>query len=210
MTLEKSLEAVREALEKAPQRNFVESVDIAVNLKNLDLSQPQNRIDEEVVLPNGLGKPVKIAVFARGEVAQQAKKAGAEYVLDPEEIDALKEDLGRAKALADECRFFIAEAQYMPIIGKNLGVVLGPRGKMPVPLTPDRDIGQLIRRMQSSVKLRSRDKMTFHVPVGRRDMEPDKIAENIEAVISKIEQKYEHNIRSVFVKTTMGPAVRVI
>jgi large subunit ribosomal protein L1 len=213
MTFEKTLEAVKQAIEKSPQRNFTESVDLAINLKNLDMSQPQNRIDEEVILPNGLGKPIKVAVFAKGETAQKAKVAKADYVFDPEEILALGEDKNRARSLAEECNFFIAEAQYMPTIGKSLGPILGPRGKMPEPLTPDKDIVQLINKARSSIKVRSKDRLTFHIPVGRKSMEPAKITENIEAILSRIEHRLEkgsQNIRSIYVKTTMGPPARVV
>lgn len=213
MTFEKTLEAVKQAIEKSPQRNFTENVDLAINLKNLDMSQPQNRIDEEVILPNGLGKPIKVAVFAKGETAQKARGAGADYVFDPEEILALGEDKNRARSLAEECNFFIAEAQYMPTIGKTLGPILGPRGKMPEPLTPDKDIVQLINKARSSIKVRSKDRLTFHIPVGRKNMEPEKIAENIEAILSRIEHRLEkgsQNIKSIYVKTTMGPPVRVV
>ncbi len=213
MEYEKLLEAVKQALEKAPQRNFSESIDLAINLKNLDMNQPANRIDEEIILPNGLGKPIKIAVFAKGETAQKAKAAGADYVLDPDEINALGEDKVRAKNLADEINFFIAEAAYMPAIGKTLGQVLGPRGKMPIPLTPDKDVVQIINKSRNSIKVRSKDKMTFHISVGKKEMDPVKLSQNIEAIISRIEHRYErglYNVKSIYVKSTMGPAVRVI
>ncbi len=213
MEHEKILDAVKQALEKSPQRKFSESIDLAINLKNLDMNQPQNRMDEEIILPNGPGKTIKIAVFARGETAQRAKGAGADYVFDPEEISVLGEDKARAKSLADEVNFFVAESALMPAIGKTLGQVLGPRGKMPIPLTPDKDIVQLINRSRNAIKVRSKDKMTFHIPVGRKDMDPVKISENIEAIVNRIEHRYErglYNVRSVYVKTTMGPSVKVI
>lgn len=200
-------------MEKSPQRKFSESIDLAINLKNLDMNQPQNRMDEEIILPNGPGKTIKIAVFAKGETAQRAKGAGADYVFDPDEISVLGEDKSRAKSLADEVNFFIAEAALMPAIGKTLGQVLGPRGKMPIPLTPDKDVVQLINRSRNAIKVRSKDKMTFHIPVGRKDMDPVKISENIEAIVNRIEHRYErglYNVRSVYVKTTMGPSVKVI
>lgn len=213
MEQEKILEAVKQALEKSPQRKFSESIDLAINLKNLDMNQPQNRIDEEIILPNGIGKPIKIAVFAKGETADRAKAAGADYVFDPEEIAALGEDKARAKSLAEEVNFFIAEAAYMPSIGKTLGQVLGPRGKMPIPLTPDKDIVQIINKAKNSIKVRSKDKMTFHISIGRKDMDTQKLAENITAIVNRIEHRYErglYNVRSIYVKSTMGPAVRVV
>ncbi len=213
MEHEKIITAVKQALEKSPQRKFSESIDLAINLKNLDMNQPQNRIDEEIILPHGVGRLIKIAVFAKGETAQRAKGAGADYVFDPEEINVLGEDKTRAKNLAEEVNFFIAESAYMPLIGKTLGQVLGPRGKMPVPLTPDKDVVQIINKSRNSIKVRSKDKMTFHFSVGRREMPPEKISDNIDAIINRIEHRYErglYNVRSIYVKTTMGPSVRVI
>ncbi len=213
MEHEKILTAVKEAMEKSQQRKFSESIDLAINLKNLDMNQPQNRLDEEIILPNGIGKQIKIAVFAKGETAQRAKGAGADYVFDPEEINILGEDKTRAKNLAEEINFFIAESAYMPLIGKTLGQVLGPRGKMPIPLTPDKDVVQIINKSKNSIKIRSKDKMTFHLSVGRKEMPAEKISENIDTIINRIEHRYErglYNVRSIFVKTTMGPSVRVI
>jgi large subunit ribosomal protein L1 len=210
---EKVLEAVKQALEKAPERKFPESVEIAINLKNLDMNQPTNRLDEEIILPNGLGRPIKVAVFAKGDTAQRAKAAGADYVFDPEEISILGEDKPRAKNLAEEVNFFIAESAYMPAIGKTLGQVLGPRGKMPIPLTADKDIVQVINKSKNSIKVRSKDKLTFHILVGKRDMDPVKLAQNIEVIINRIEHRYErglYNVKSIYVKSTMGPAVKVI
>ena len=207
------LEAVKKVLEESPKRNFSESVDLAINLKNLDMNQPKNRVDEEVILPHGLGKELKIGVFARGEVGLRAEAAGAAYVISDVELDELVTDKSRARTLANECDLFIAETQFMPIIGKNLGVVLGPRGKMPIPLLPNKDITELIQSKQNAIRLRSKDKLTFHVPVGRRDMSPDQLAENIETIVSRLERvldKGKHNLRTVYVTTTMGKSERVV
>ncbi|HIH69469.1 50S ribosomal protein L1 [Methermicoccus shengliensis] len=206
------VENVKRALSEAPKRNFLESVDLAMNLKNIDMSQPANRVDLEVVLPNGLGKELRIGVFAKGETALRAREAGAD-VIDPAEIAELAADKKRARALARQYDIFIAEAQYMPQIGKAMGALLAPRGKMPTPLTPDKDVVELIDRLKRSVRVRSKDKTTFHVSVGRANMEPEAIAENIDAVLSKLEAalpRGAQNIRSVYVSTTMGPSVRVM
>lgn len=206
-----TLQAVKTALERSPKRNFTESIDLAINLRNIDMSKPQNRIDEDVILPSGLGKPVKVAVFASGELAVKAEKAGADLVIPPEQIDVLGENKPQAKILASEHDFFIAEASLMPSIGKSLGPVLGPRGKMPNPIPPGADIAKFIDRLRKTIKLRSKDKMTFHTIVGCESMAPEEIAENIDAIIKRLETKLDkHNIRSIHVKTTMGPSVRVL
>jgi large subunit ribosomal protein L1 len=207
-----TVEAVNKLLEESPQRKFMESVDLAINLKHLDMSQPKNRVDEEIVLPHGLGKDLKVAVFAKGEVGLQAKEAGATYVFTEEDINEMKGDKARARTIANECDFFIAEVQYMPLIGKSLGVVLGPRGKMPIPLQPGKNVADVINSSKNSVRIRSKDKLTFHVAVGRRDMAVEKLADNIETVIARLEQSLEkgtQNIRSIYLTTTMGKSVKV-
>jgi large subunit ribosomal protein L1 len=208
---ENIVSAVKEAIEKSKKRNFLESVDLAINLKDVDLSIPKNRINEEVILPHGRGKEVKIAVFASGETALKAKDC-ADLVIPPEEIDKLAEDKRRARKMANEFDFFLAEAPFMGKIGKSLGIILGPRGKMPKPLPPGSDPCPLVQRLKHTVRMRSRDKRTFHVPVGTKEMDVEKIADNIEEVLKRLEAKLERgrqNIDSVYVKTTMGPAVKI-
>ncbi|MDD3042820.1 MAG: 50S ribosomal protein L1 [Methanosarcinaceae archaeon] len=213
MVEEHILEAVKKVVEESPERKFSESVDLAINLKNLDMNQPKNRVDEEVILPRGLGKTLKIGVFAKGDVGLKARDAGAAYVISEEELDELAEDKAKARSLANECDIFIAETQFMPIIGKKLGIVLGPRGKMPIPLLPNKDVNELIQSKQSAIKLRSKDKLTFHVSIGRRDMDSEALAENIEAVVARVERSLEkgrQNLKSIYVTTTMGKSERVV
>ncbi|WP_340820227.1 50S ribosomal protein L1 [Methanolobus sp. WCC4] len=213
MADETTVEAIEKLLAESPDRKFPEGVELAINLKNLDMSQPKNRVDEEILLPNGLGKDLRIAVFAKGEVGLQAKDAGAENVFSEEDLAELAEDKSRARSVANEYDFFIAEVQYMAQIGKALGAILGPRGKMPTPLPPGKNVGDLIKSAKGSIRVRSKDKLTFHVSVGRRDMDVQKLAENVETVLSRVEgslEKGKHNIKSIYVTTTMGKSVRVL
>jgi large subunit ribosomal protein L1 len=150
-------------------------------------------------------------VFASGETALRAEDV-ADEVLSPDELEELGDDTDAAKDLADETDFFIAEAGLMQDIGRYLGTVLGPRGKMPTPLQPDDDIVETVNRMKNTVQLRSRDRRTFHTRVGAVDMDADEIAENIDVIVRRLEADLEKgplNIDRIFVKTTMGPAVEV-
>ncbi|TRZ67923.1 MAG: 50S ribosomal protein L1 [Methanothrix sp.] len=206
-------DAVRKAISEAPQRKFQESVDLAINLHNIDMSQPANRVNEELILPQGRGRQNKIAVFADGETALLAKQAGADLVIPSEDIENLAEDKKHARDIADEYSFFIAETHLMPSIGKNLGPVLGRRGKMPQPLPPSADIASIINRLRGLIRIKSRDRLTFHLAIGSIGMEPQQIAENIEAIVTKLEQTLKdgkQNLKSVYVTTTMGPSVKVI
>ncbi|AOW80248.1 50S ribosomal protein L1 [Halodesulfurarchaeum formicicum] len=204
-------EAVNRALEEAPERAFRETVDLAVNLRDIDLNDPSNRIDESVVLPEGTGQDTSIVVFATGETAIQAADV-ADQVLDDDDLEDLGDDDDAAKDLADETDFFIAEAAMMQDIGRYLGTVLGPRGKMPTPLQPDDDVVEVVNRMKNSIQLRSGDRRTFHTRVGAADMSAEEIAENIDVILRRLHADLEKgplNVDSVYVKTTMGPAVEV-
>jgi large subunit ribosomal protein L1 len=205
------VDAVSRALDDAPSRNFRETVDLAINLRDLDLNDPSNRVDESVVLPAGTGQDTQIVVFATGETAIRAEEV-ADQVLGPDELEELGDDTDAAKDLADETNFFVAEANMMQNIGRFLGTVLGPRGKMPTPLQPTDDVVETVNRMKNSVQLRSRDRRTFHTRVGADDMSADEIADNIDVIIRRLEADLEKgplNIDSIYVKTTMGPAVEV-
>ncbi|MCE5298920.1 MAG: 50S ribosomal protein L1 [Methanoregulaceae archaeon] len=207
------LEAVKAAIEKAPERKFSESVDITINLKNIDMAQPKNRIDETILLPHGTGKTVGIAVLGKGDITTQAREAGVDLIIGPEEIERLGGEPREARQVAGRYRFFLADTGVMPQVGRFLGPRLGPRGRMPTPIPGGTDIRPIVERLRKSVKIRTKDKKTFHVKVGSTQMPPEQIAENIDAVLKKIEGVLEQgsmNIRSVFVKTTMGPAERLL
>ncbi len=212
MVEEKILEAIEKALQNSKERKFKQSVDVAITLKDVDMNNPKNRIDEEIILPHGRGKPAKIALFAGGELALKARGV-VDLIIKPEEIDDLAKDKKRMKKIANEHDFFVAEAPLMPTIGKKLGVILGPRGKMPKPIPPNADIKAIADNLRKSVRIRSRSSKTFHTLIGTEDMEPKKLAENLQAILKRLEEKLErgrYNIDSVYVKTTMGPSQRVM
>ncbi|MFC4549227.1 MULTISPECIES: 50S ribosomal protein L1 [Halorussus] len=204
-------QAVSSALEDSPERNFRETVDLAINLRDLDLNEPSNRVDESVVLPAGTGQETKIVVFAEGETALRAEEV-ADEVFDGDALEDLGDDDDEAKDLADDTDFFIAEASMMQDIGRYLGTILGPRGKMPEPLQPDDDVVETVNRMKNTVQLRSGDRRTFHTRVGAEDMSAEEIADNIDVILRRLEANLEKgplNVDSVYVKTTMGPSVEV-
>jgi large subunit ribosomal protein L1 len=101
----------------------------------------------------------------------------------------------------------------MPTIGKTLGTVLGPRGKMPKPVPPNADLTTMTKNMRNSVRVRSKGSKTVQTIAGNIDMPKEQIAENIDAIIKRLESVLERgrmNIGSIYVKTTMGPPGRII
>ena len=204
-------QAIQAALAAAPKRKFVESIDIAFTIKDVDLKNPNNRIKEEIRLPSGRGKEIKVAMFATGEAASKAKDAGIK-VISPQEIEDLGSNKGRAKTIANQHDFFLSEVPHMGLIGRYLGTVLGPRGKMPRPVPPTLDPGVLANGLRSTVVVKSGDKMTFHATFGTVEQSENDLVANALEVYNRVLSKLERgagNIRSVYIKTTMGPAQKL-
>jgi len=214
MTSKKTVDIVEKVLEESKKlnRKFKENIDVVFNLKNIDLNIPKNRIDEEIVLPHGRGKAAKVAIFASGQLAVNSKKH-VDLLIKPEEIEDLSGDKKKFKKIADDHDFFVAEAPLMPTIGKSLGTVLGPRGKMPKPVPPNADVSGMVKNLRKTVKVRSKSNKTFHTTAGGTNMPKEDIAENINVILTRVEGALERgkmNIGSVYIKTTMGPSERVI
>ena len=208
---EKISEAIKSAVADAPERKFVESVDITFTIKDIDLKNPNNRIQEEIRLPSGRGRKLKIAMFAAGEAAAKAK-AGGIHVITPQEIEDLGGNKGKAKKIANAYDFFLSEVPHMGLIGRYLGVVLGPRGKMPRPVPPTLDPAIIAAGLQSTVVVKSGDKMTFHLSFGTVGQTQEELNANVMEVYNRVISKLERgigNIRSLYIKTTMGPAQMV-
>ena len=204
-------QAIKDALSNAPKRNFVESVDITFTIKDVDLKNPTNRIKEEIRLPSGRGRELKIAMFAASEAATKAKAAGL-TVITPQEIEDLGGNKGKAKKVANSFDYFLSEVPHMGLIGRYLGVVLGPRGKMPRPVPPTLDPGIIATGLMSTVVIKSGDKTTFHAAIGTVNQSEEELYANAMAVYNRVTSKLERgigNIRSLYIKTTMGPAQQI-
>lgn len=214
MTENKTTEAVGKILEESKKldRKFKQNIDVVINLKNIDLNEPKNRVDEEIILPHGRGSEAKIVLFASGDLALKSKKQ-VDLLIKPEELEEISKNKKKLKKIADDHDFFIAEAPLMPTIGKTLGTVLGPRGKMPKPVSPHTDVTGLVKNLRNTIKIRSKSSKTFHTIAGNEEMSKDHLVENIEAIVKRLENALERgkmNIGSVYIKTTMGPPERIL
>lgn len=205
------LRAVKKAKETSKPRNFTQSMEMSINLQGLDMKKTQNRIKEDFVLPNGRGKDVKIGIFASGDMALRAKKENLS-VFDPEDIEKLAKDKKLAKKVANTHDFFIAQTDFMTLVGKSLGPIFAPRGKTPAPLPPTASLEPILNKMKKTVKIKSYNQLVIHTFVGSEKMEDEKLAENISEIIKFFEKKLEKgfdNIKSIYIKTSMGPAVKL-
>jgi large subunit ribosomal protein L1 len=212
LNMKNILAAVKEVKSKTNNRTFTQSIDLAINLQNIDMKKPEGRIQERIELPNSVGKALKICVIASGEMALKAKRAGASFVLERAALEALIGDKKKQKDIGKNYDVFIAEASLMPLVGRSLGASLGPRGKMPTPVPPNADIAKQIEKHQKIVFVRLRGQPVLQCRVGNETMEDQEIAENVQAIVRRIEGKLKRgikNFRSVYLKTSMGSPVKV-
>ncbi|NMC05046.1 MAG: hypothetical protein GYA24_07545 [Candidatus Lokiarchaeota archaeon] len=218
--LEKALKDAFANSETKKKRKFVESVDVIVNLKNVNLKDPNRRFNNEVELPNIVDEKTAICFFVDGDQLVQAGNL---------KVDALGKDametMGKAEKAAKrkfvhKYEYFIANTEMMKNLAKTLGKALGPSGKMPRPqpqgygvINPGDSIAPTIERYKKVVRMKLQKFPLIQYKIGKKDMDVKKLAQNLKASIEWIEQKLEkgrQNIKSVFVKTTMGAPVKLL
>jgi len=199
---------IEEALSKKTERKFKQTVEVVFNFEGVEIEGAQ-KLNLNVNLPKGRGKEMEVGVFADGDMNVRAKKV-SKHVLGKVEMEEQSANKRKMRVYAGQCYSFIAQADMMGQIGKSWGIVLGPRGKMPLPVPGNAPIEDLIKRAKNTVRIKTKKLPMIQVPVGSEEMSADDIAENVMAVYTAIERVIpKDNIKSLFVKTTMGEAVRI-
>lgn len=205
-------EAVKQAKSNAGDRKFNQSVDLILDIQEIDMKAPEGKIQEVVELPHDTLKPNKVCVVAQGEFAVKAKNGNANFVLDRADLEALNGKKKELRKLAATYDVFIAEAPLMATVGRILGPVLGPRGKMPIPVPPNADIAALIVKHRKTVGVRMRNQPIIQVRVGSQQMKDEDIAENAMAVLRVLDGRLKRGLKNVkfaFIKTSMGEPVKI-
>ncbi len=197
-----------EIVRKTASAKFDETVDIAVRL-GVDPRKADQMVRGTVALPSGTGKDVRVAVFAAGEAAQEAREAGADIV----GADDLAAEIEGGKFDFDVA---IATPDMMPLVGR-LGRVLGPRGLMPNPKTGTvtNDVGRAVSEFKGGkVEYRTDRYGNVHVQLGKVSFEPAAIEANFRAVIDELQRAKPaaakgRYLKKLTVSSTMGPGVHV-
>jgi large subunit ribosomal protein L1 len=205
---EYSLDKALAFISKATNRKFDESVDVSFNL-NVDPKYQDQQLRGTVKLPHGSGKTIRVAVFAKGELAEQAKKAGAEHV----GADDLYE---KVKAGFLDFEICIAAPDMMPTVGK-LGKVLGPKGLMPNPKigTVTKDVGNAVTAFKSGQVEYKVDKFGIvHGMVGKKSFPIESLKENFLSLYESIKVAKPSGvkgayIKSIYINTTMGCSLKL-
>jgi large subunit ribosomal protein L1 len=206
------VDAVKQAKEQSGGKKFNQTVDLILNIKEIDMKAPEGKIQEVVELPHATGKPNKIVIVASGELAMKARHANADKVIERADLDALAGKKKDLRKLASEYDVFISEAPLMALVGRTLGPVLGPRGKMPIPVPPTADIVALLEKHRKTVVVRMRSQPIIQVSVGSESMSEDDLFDNVQAVLRVLEGKLKRglkNVKNVYIKTAMGVPVKI-
>jgi large subunit ribosomal protein L1 len=205
-------DALKEAKEKSGQKKFNQTVDLILNIKEIDMKAPEGKIQEIVELPNATAKPNKICVVASGELALKARRANAENVIERADLDALAGKKKELRKIASTYDIFIAEASLMQLVGRTLGPVLGPRGKMPIPIPTNADINALITKHRNTIVVKMRNQPIIQCTIGTANQTDEELNDNIQAVLRVLDGKLKRglkNVAEVFIKTSMGTPVKI-
>ena len=204
-------ELVKRAREGAGKRNFSQSAELTLILKDIDVKKGFN-LNETVALPHKPSKQPSICVIAAGEMGMRAKKAGIEHVMEPEELGRLGTNKREARKLVRAHDFFLSDTNQMAAVGRSLGQFLGPKGKMPTPLPYGAPVETIATRFKGSVRVKAKNQLNAATKIGDEKLSDDQLAENASAVIAAVEKKLpqgDKNIKNVMVKFSMGKSAKL-
>ncbi len=211
ITEAKLADMIKEAKEGSKQRKFKQSVEMIIVFKDIDVKKGF-ALNEVVQLPK-TSSPATVCIMATGDMGQQAKEAKADAVVGSDELDKFAANKRASRKFINKYDFFLADTQIMPAVGKVLGQLLGPRGKMPTPVPFNASIESFLQRFRSSIKVRARATLAMSCKIGDESMENSDLSINAHAVLSAVEKKLpngEKNLKRIIIKTTMGKPIKQI
>ena len=204
-------EMVKNAKAATKEKKFKQSLELILNFKDVDVKKGF-AINEVVQLPK-TSSPATVCVMATGDMGQKAKQANADAVIGTEELDKFATNKRESRKFINKYDFFLADTQVMPLVGKTLGQLLGPRGKMPTPVPFNAPIDAFLQRFRSSIKVRTRASLSLSCKIGDETMDDADLAVNAHAILSAVEKKLpngEKNMKRIMIKTTMGKPVKQV
>jgi len=205
------VEVIKQAKESDKDRKFKQSVEMIMVFKDVDVKKGF-AINETVQLPKKTTIPASVCIMASGDMGIKAKNAKADLVMDENELTKLSADKKKSKKMVNKYDFFLADTKLMPTVGKKLGQLLGPRGKMPAPVPFNAPIESFLERFRASVKIRVKGSLSMSCKIGEENMDDADLAANASAVATAVEKTLpsgSKNIEKIMFKTTMGKAIKV-
>ena len=217
MDEKKIIESLKALKSESKKRNFEQKVDLIVLLKDLDLKKPDNHVDFFTNLHFARGKKIKICALTGPELHTEAEKS-CDFAIPQTDFKKYQADKKLAKKLAKEYDFFIAQADIMPQVAAAFGKVLGPKGKMPNPkagcvVPPKAQLKPLYEKLQSTVRMTAKTQPVIHVMIGKESQDEKELIDNIKTVYTQLINHLpgeDNNIRSAYIKFTMGKPIQLI
>lgn len=214
--MKNALDSLKTINESSKQRKFSQSIEMMINFKGLNFKKPANQVDVRVELPHSTGKVSGMSLlFVKDKSFASAMKSKVDRVIMDEEIPKLsKKDVG---LIVSQFDILMAEGPVMLTVGKYLGQVLAPKGKMPSPIQPNEtSVNQTLTKLSTATRVTNKKGKFMplvQVVVGKEGMPENDIAENMVAVYISVLNSLpgkKQNIKNIYVKKTMGPAVKVV
>ena len=205
------VEVIKQAKESDKERKFTQSVEMIIVFRDVDVKKGF-AINETVQLPKKATKPASVCIMASGDMGTKAKNAKADMVMDENDVTKLSADKKKSKKIINEYDFFLADTKLMPTVGKKLGQLLGPRGKMPTPVPFNAPIESFLERFRSSIKIKVKGSLSMSCKIGDESMNDADLAVNANAIINTIEKTLPNgnkNIKKIMFKTTMGKSIKL-
>ena len=202
-------EMVKVAKAENKKRKFKQSLELIMIFKDIDVKKGF-AINETVQLPK-TSSPASVCVMASGDMGLKAKTAKADKVIDADELNQLSANKRQSRKLINSYDFFLADTKLMPVVGKTLGQLLGPRGKMPTPVPFNASIDSFLDRFRSSIRVKVKNSLSASCKIGDETMTDSDLVANASAVINAVEKKLpsgDKNVKRILIKTTMGKIVK--
>ena len=205
------VEVIKKAKESDKTRKFQQSIEMILVFKDIDVKKGF-AISETVQLPKKMNKSASVCIIAAGDLGIKAKNAKADRVMNEAELVQLGKNKRESRKVINKYDFFLADTKLMPTVGKVLGQLLGPRGKMPTPIPFNAPVEALLERFRTSVGVKVKGSLSLSCKIGEESMEDADLAANANTIAAAIEKKLpngDKNIRKIMIKTTMGKAIRL-
>lgn len=205
---------IKELRELSPKRNFAQSLDIIVNLQQIDLKKPEHKVDLGIVMPTPIkAKPIKVCAIVDKSMAHAEDVF--DYVLYNEDMMAMKGDLKKIRTITHNYDKFVVQAAYMPQFAQVFGKYLGPMNKMPSPklgmvINEKTPLQELYDKLQKTVHLQTKKNLVLQSSIGTENETDEELAEKIAQIYQTLTQSlvnHENNIKNMAIKFTMSRVV---
>jgi len=205
------VETINQAKESDKERKFNQTMEMIMVFRDIDVKKGF-AINEIIQLPKKMNRQASVCVMASGDLGLKAKKANADRVINENELTKLGANKRESRKFINKYDFILADTKLMPTVGKVLGQLLGPRGKMPTPVPYNAPIESFLERFRTSIKVKVKGSLAMSCKIGEENMDNGDLAANANAVATTIEKKLpngDKNIKKIMFKTTMGKTVKI-